>query len=970
MKFSDGKSTFMKLLIFILTSFLTSMGFSQNPEFFKERLETIEKLRNERKTLQNTSELYSDKHIQLFKDQIQPMREWLGLSMDPEKIPVVDEFLNEIETIRIQILNEYDKTHPLYLKWLDLLRQGYTMFPFEIEALRGRGGGTTNQIAVDKQIRSLQRYEKVKEEEYKKNERMQVMALSILDPIKYRDPLFIMNGSQYGATRDPFQKEINKRFGDTEESVMIANFASAVNFVYDDQTPQAEEYFNGLVDKLYSHAEKELQAYESATKEAKENYKPNVFDSAAYAQQLIDAGTKKYREAGKEVPPALLQAITVQAQIAAAQAKALNQLTNQSVQKSLTSYQNFQFSPELWKPYKKELAAIQKSKASFENRKQMLITSTEDMFYNIRIGKYNAIEVASRLKYQPAKLLPFITSQLKRTDEDFHPRTRAVFEIILRNYQQEKIQSSASDVFKINDPLTSMQSWGKYRNVILNIAYEQYRNGGFKKGVYKQNKFTTIYEILSLKGGDFRSRRLILQTIQRTKIAPFMTAYRDYLKDQEAIFASQSLTNEEKAKRIARNYKQYTNLIHLISPYVRTKDIGLNLSGKRRTMPNTEALVSIDRFERPQTKQVIYMITLVTRNGIEVMYLENGKELEGKDYKNYINRIKYKLEDSESYNKFWAPIAAKLPNATKIHLVTDGIYHKLNLNSLKNPTTGQYLDETTTIIRLNDIIDFKRPGKSKFSKTGNPGVLFGRPDYYSDDDPDADKQSKQRYISRDFANATSITDLPATEIEVDSIASLLQNQGEDITVYLRADATEANLKGVGNPKLIHIATHGFFEEDFPVNPKGDGFFSYDEQKFLQNPLLRSGLVLAGAGLSLKGENRSKEDGIVTSQEISFLSLENTQLVTLSACETGLGEIANGEGVMGLQRAFLLAGADAVLISLWEVDDFATKSLMTNLYRNWLQDQSTLRAAFSKAKNQLRDEYPHPYYWAPFVLLEN
>ena len=109
---------------------------------------------------------------------------------------------------------------------------------------------------------------------------------------------------------------------------------------------------------------------------------------------------------------------------------------------------------------------------------------------------------------------------------------------------------------------------------------------------------------------------------------------------------------------------------------------------------------------------------------------------------------------------------------------------------------------------------------------------------------------------------------------------------------------------------------------------------------------------------------------MTSQEISFLSLEDTQLVTLSACETGLGEISNGEGVIGLQRAFLLAGADAVLISLWEVDDFATKSLMTNLYRNWLQDQSTLRAAFSKAKIQLRDKYPHPYYWAPFVLLEN
>ncbi len=141
-------------------------------------------------------------------------------------------------------------------------------------------------------------------------------------------------------------------------------------------------------------------------------------------------------------------------------------------------------------------------------------------------------------------------------------------------------------------------------------------------------------------------------------------------------------------------------------------------------------------------------------------------------------------------------------------------------------------------------------------------------------------------------------------------------------------------------------------------------------------MIRSGLLLAGANHAWKTGKPLKpgmEDGILTAYEISHLNLSNTELVVLSACETGLGDIQGNEGVYGLQRAFKIAGAKYLIMSLWQVPDKQTSLLMTTFYKKWLprggEEKMTIPEAFRAAQKELRDAGLDPYQWAGFVLVE-
>ncbi len=188
------------------------------------------------------------------------------------------------------------------------------------------------------------------------------------------------------------------------------------------------------------------------------------------------------------------------------------------------------------------------------------------------------------------------------------------------------------------------------------------------------------------------------------------------------------------------------------------------------------------------------------------------------------------------------------------------------------------------------------------------------------------------------------------------------------------EATENAIKQVKSPEIVHIATHGFFLEDVETPPPSDlsrsglidSDFGIQARPFVpqENPLLRSGLALAGANIRQSGT----EDGIMTALEIANLNLAGTKLVVLSACETGVGKVNVGEGVYGLRRALGLAGSESQVISLWKVDDSSTKELAIAYYERVLNNQEGRSDALRQVQlGMLGDRiYQHPYYWASFV----
>lgn len=329
----------------------------------------------------------------------------------------------------------------------------------------------------------------------------------------------------------------------------------------------------------------------------------------------------------------------------------------------------------------------------------------------------------------------------------------------------------------------------------------------------------------------------------------------------------------------------------------------------------------------------------------------------------YKTSIENQINDQLSYNRFFKPFEKYVNGITNIYFSGEGIYQQLNLYSLLNPTNNKYLIETSEITQLNTLKDLLQ---EHTTQAINPSItLFGYPNYESKTEI---KKSENHEVATRFG-FDEFPELPGTKKETEDIAVIFKSKNWNTKLYLSNEATEEQVKQLNSPTILHIATHGFFLPD--ENFGDEKILGFDSEKARQNPLLRSGLVMAGAAAYAKENSINlKKDGILNAYEVSLLHLQNTELVTLSACETGLGEIVNGQGVYGLQRAFLTAGAKSLLMSLWVVDDSATQELMTEFYKDWLTNYSlnNKRASLRKAQLSIKQKYPHPYYWGAFVML--
>ena len=312
------------------------------------------------------------------------------------------------------------------------------------------------------------------------------------------------------------------------------------------------------------------------------------------------------------------------------------------------------------------------------------------------------------------------------------------------------------------------------------------------------------------------------------------------------------------------------------------------------------------------------------------------------------------------------PVRKLLGNTRKILVSPDGQLNLVPFAALVDEN-NEYLLKNYTITTLSSGRDLLR--HSSASTTNQSPVLLANPHFNQSGKSrtvpaQTNRPSNQRPVD---ADQLKVGPLPGTATEVQEIAKLLS----DAELLTESAATENALKQLQSPKILHLATHGFFlniERVVPLDFAGrsllqDGNVPRFTPVPQENPLLRSGLALAGFNIRKSGA----EDGVLTALEVAGLDLRGTQLVVLSACETGVGDVANGEGVYGLRRAFVIAGAESQLFSLWKVDDDAAKDLMVAYYEKLTAGKGRSEAIRETQLEMLQgDKYQHPYYWASFV----
>jgi len=371
-------------------------------------------------------------------------------------------------------------------------------------------------------------------------------------------------------------------------------------------------------------------------------------------------------------------------------------------------------------------------------------------------------------------------------------------------------------------------------------------------------------------------------------------------------------------------------------------------------------LVRVRTYDARFTGGVTYAALVVTAGGRPtVVSTTTGAELEGRALARYRRAIRSKSADTDSYGAYWAWLAPALANVKTAFVAPDGVYNQISLPTLRAPEGRYVLDQLAlrTLVSTRDLPGVKAP-KANAAKTA---TLVGAADF--------GVIGTSASGSTERAVEKTIEPLPGTLTEVTQIQALLRTAGWAPSLLTAANASELKVKGVAAPRLLHVATHGFFLPD--VGESGTLVFGVQPERAAENPLLRSGLLLAGAERAVQQIDgvapQPGDNGVLTAFEALTLNLRGTDLVVLSACETGLGEVQAGEGVFGLQRAIQLAGARALVFSLWRVDDAASQQLMTSFYKYWLAGRP-LAAAFQQAQRDLMLKYPDPYYWGAFVLI--
>lgn len=605
---------------------------------------------------------------------------------------------------------------------------------------------------------------------------------------------------------------------------------------------------------------------------------------------------------------------------------------------------------------------------------------------NLQIGEINVLEGDIAMKqnkleeaydqYQEAKNL--YKAFLDKSHPDYvsilskiakyhyasgnHEACLAILENTMKNYVNyiDNYFPSLTEREKLKFWSTMKPDFEFFNNVALSFAD---KNPQILNEVYD---YTLITKSLLLKASK-KIRKRILNSGDEKLISKF----NEYLEKKELEASLLSMSEEEiqeeniNPNKLRKDIKQLEKELSEKSEYWASvyKDHDITWRDIRDNLNANEVgieMLRIRYYNHGFTDSVFYAAMIIkpdARKHPELVILPRGNKMENKNLVYYRNMIKYSSKESRSYKLYFKPIAEKIDSGKTILFSPDGVYNQINLETMMN-ADGEYMIDNYNIVLINNTGAIAKRKQEKKNYAYRPSArIFANPAFYP-----YKKSENANQQQRNHEN--TIPSLPGAEKEAKIISNLLNNEKWKVTLHTDTAATEEKLKKAKDIKVLHIATHGFFKESHQRKQN-----EYFNDKF-DNPMLRSGLLLSNAGPILENDNVMNyniQEGVLTAYEALNLNLKDAELVVLSACETGKGEVQVGEGVYGLQRAFLVAGSESLFMSLFKVSDKVTQQLMKKFYELWLAGND-LRKSFVQAKRAIKKEYPEPINWGAFIMV--
>lgn len=624
-----------------------------------------------------------------------------------------------------------------------------------------------------------------------------------------------------------------------------------------------------------------------------------------------------------------------------------------------------------------EHAVILCKEDTLSNRYAQLLNNLARCY--LSIGDYDRAEAFALRSLQIKK------STMGETNSGYARPLSILADVYYLKGKHHEMQTSVKGF--IDNCFYNIRSNFKYLSAKERSQYWRSIATGFTNRIYKYADVATSSIMYSMAYNTaMTSKGLLLDTeielsniISESKDSIIINLYNQFLmskqtliKQMERLPKDRMLDVDSLASRIREIELELMDKSQAFGDY--TRNLNITWEDVQKSLSHDDVAIEFVSFTNDDGDTQYAVLTITAENKSPQMTLLFTD-------KQFLSVPADSIYDSQMmYSFVWQPLQKRLREKKNIYFAPTGRLHSIGIEYL--PIERSRMNEKYNIYRLSST----RELAMRYTKpTYKSIILYGGLKYDSQDTEDISTKigtdkfyAPDRIITDNIGLHTGVSYLEGTKIEVESIGASFEDKNIKYNIYTEDSGTEASFKRLSGTKVttLHIATHGFYwtKEKAMKLQKIRFLHGDDENDDIEDKALtRSGLLLAGANniLSHKSIPYNIEDGILTAKEISLLDFRGMDMVVLSACQTGLGEVSD-EGVFGLQRGFKKAGAKTIVMSLWKVSDEATLLLMSEFYANMGKGMDKHKA-FTEAQKYLRTvndgEFSAPKYWAAFVMLD-